>query len=169
MRKKVLGLVMAALTISTFGAFAQTEVQVESINLEQVSKDACKDKKDKKGKKDCKKGDRKGEKKKGKKGSFNAFRGIELTAEQQQQINQLKNERKAKVEAEKKASKEAKELAKKEFTASVEKILTPDQFKQYQANCDSLKLKKEARKANKMAGKDRKKAKGKPIAKAKNN
>lgn len=141
MRKKVLGLVMAALAISTFGAFAAQ--QTEQPKTEQQAP-CCKEKKG-----DQKKGDKKGHKKGDKKGhkmaqgpKLNPFTGIQLTPEQQQKIDQLKADRKAKREAGKKADKEVRKAEREKFNAEVAKILTPEQYKIYQANCDSLKAKK---------------------------
>lgn len=138
---------MAALTISTFGAFAQSETsQANAAVCEQTSNECSADtkecKKDKKDKKHCKKGERKGECK-GKKGQRqNPFQGIELTADQQQQIDALRAEMKAAKEAGKKADKEAKAEARKQYDEKIAQILTPEQFTQYKANCDKMKDRK---------------------------
>lgn len=135
MRKKAIALFMGALLFSTIGAFAQTENKGNNITCEQTS-ECCKNKKEKKDHK-------KGNKKHGQKARFNAFNGIELTAQQQQQIDALKAERKAKKEADKKQNFEQRKKDKEEFDQKVSKILTPEQFALYKANCDSLKVKKE--------------------------
>ena len=150
MRKKVLGLVIAALSFSAFGTFAQSEVQTGKASCEQTSN--CK-----KGDKNCKKVKKDGKNfKKEHKGHdskmsrINPFDGIELTAEQKQQIEALKAERKAKMgkekdkrEAQKKAAKEARAQEKMEFDKKVAQILTPEQYAQYQSNCQSIKTNKE--------------------------
>lgn len=139
MRKKVLALVMGALAISSIGAFAQTQVK----EAETVKKECCKKEEGKK----CDKKDKKD--RKVKKQRANAFEGINLTAEQQQQIDQLRTAQKAKMEASKKESREAKEKQRSEFTAEVEKILTPEQFAQYKANTEKIRTaKKEMKKKN---------------------
>lgn len=159
MRKKVLGLVMAALAISTFGALAQNQNTSEKVACEQTVSACCKDKKDKKDKKDRKDFAKRGDKK----AKLNPFTGIELTQEQQQQIQQLRNEKKEQHKAEKKAAKEAKLKEREAFNQSVAKILTPEQYKIYQANCDSMKtakLKKAEMKDLKREKKDFGKKKG---------
>ena len=132
MKKKVLGLLLGAMAISTFGAFAQTEQQPDNKKCEQTSHKCCKANKDKK---DLKKGDVR----KDQKGAFNPFEGIVLTAEQQQKIDNLKAERKAQKEAAKKERKEANAKERKEFDKKVEEILTPEQYKQFQSNCEKFK------------------------------
>lgn len=156
MRKKVLGLIMAAMTIGTFGALAQTE-NTNNTCTEQTQ-ECCK--KDKGDKKKCEKGDRKkGDRKKGEKGEFkkekkDLFKGIELTSEQQTQIDQLRSECKTQREADKKADKEAKKEAREkqrtEFNAGVEKILTPEQYKIYQTNCENIKASRKEKAHKKM-------------------
>lgn len=140
MKNKVLGLVIVALGFSTFGAFAQsTEKNNECTQTEVCTKECHKDKKDKKDKKLRKE-------------RFSPFAGIELTPEQQQSLDKLRADRKAQKEADKKAKKEAAKKDREQFNADVEKILTPEQFKQYQANCDSMKNFRgaHAKKAHKM-------------------
>lgn len=133
MRKKVLGLLMAAMAISTIGAFAQSENTTET-TVCTAQKGECQ--KEGKGKKCHKKGDRKAK--------MNAFEGIELTQEQQQQIAQLKAECKAKKEADKAEKKKAKAEARAQFNEKVSQILTPEQYAQYKANCDSIKANKKS-------------------------
>lgn len=155
MRKKVLGLVMAALTISSIGAFAQNQTSDNKPACEQTS-ECHKGKKDGKCKKDGKKdGKKKGDRKHGDKvDGLNPFEGIQLTSEQQQKVDALKAERKAKMkaekgkkEADKQAAKEARQQEKAQFDAQVAEILTPEQYTQYQSNCDSIKAKKQRMKA----------------------
>lgn len=144
MRKNILGLVMAALAFSTIGAYAQSEKQ--TVCTEQTQK-CCKEKKN------HKKGEYKGDKKKRNHAKFNPFTGIQLSAEQQSQLDQLKADRKAKKEADKADKKAAQKREREEYNAAVEKILTPEQFKQYKANCDSmsnLRLEKVKNKMNKV-------------------
>lgn len=155
MRKKVLGLVMAAMAISTIGAFAQTEVQNTKAACEQTAANCNKDKGD------CKKGKKgaKGDFKKGKKERVSPFAGIQLTETQQAQIDALKAERKADKEKAKKADKEARAEAKKQFDTKLAQILTPEQYAQYQSNCEAKKAAKKdkmQKKVKKMhkAGKD---------------
>lgn len=126
---------MAALAISTFGAFAQTEATAATTECqEQVCKSGEKKchkegaHKGKFGKKDFKKGDRvKGQR-------VSPFNGIELTAEQKTQLDNLRAEQKAARQANKEASKEARAEERKQFDEAVAKILTPEQYKQYEAN-----------------------------------
>lgn len=136
MKKKVLGLVMAALTISTIGAFAAPQSpEGQQTRTEQVARGEKKDKKDRKAKHKKERRDKKHR-------MGNPFEGIQVTAEQQQQLDALKAERKAKREADKKAQKEAKAQERQQFEARVAQILTPEQFAQYKANCDSMKVKR---------------------------
>ena len=132
MRKKVLSLIVAAMTIGTLGAFAQSETT--NPTCEKATSECCiQGNKEFKGKHD---GKRKFDKKRK---DFNPFEGIELTAEQQQQISALKEERKAQKEADKKAKKEACAQQKKQFDEKVASNLTPEQYAQYQANCEKRK------------------------------
>lgn len=150
MRKNVLGLIMAALAISSFGAFAQNETANSSATCQQTTA-TCKNTdgecaKNKKDGKKCKK-DGKKLKKDGKKGNarmqrMNPFDGIQLTAEQQAKLDALKAERKASKEAAKKASKEARQAERKQFDEKVAKILTPEQYAQYEKNKKAQKVKK---------------------------
>lgn len=154
MRKNILGLVVAALAFSTFGAFAQQETtSKEGVKTEQCCKhkDGKKDgkKECKKDSKDCKKGKdgkRKFDGKRERPNRMNPFTGIGLTAEQQQKIDQLRAEQKAKSESRNKESKEARKKDREAFNASVEKILTPEQYAKYKANCDSIKAHKQKHK-----------------------
>lgn len=156
MKKKVLGFVMAALAISTIGAYAQTPAQ-ECTSTEQCQKTCNKDKKDKK--------DRKSGMRKGNPDRMNAFEGIELTADQQTKIQKLRAEQKANrmadKEAKKAAKKEAKEQSRKEYNEAVAKILTPEQYAQYQANCEKMKAQKKEKKDRKKEGKGDRAAKAK--------
>lgn len=156
MRKKVLGLVMAALAISTFGAFAQTETQQTKPSCEQTA--TCK-----KDKKECRKGE--GKHKKGPRmGSEkkNPFEGIQLTEQQTQQLEQLKAERKAQKESDEKNRKEAREQERKAYNEKIAKILTPEQYAQYEENCRKMKAAKadkkkvKAERMKKKPGKDAK-------------
>lgn len=164
MKKKTLGLVMALLTIGSFSAFAQSETSNKTnCTTEQSctasSEKECKKegkKKCKENKKECKKNKdckKKGERVKGegdqakKKMQKNPFNGIQLTPDQQQKIDNLRAERKSQKEANKEARKNltpeerkaAKKQAREQFNAEVAKILTPDQFKQYEENCKKAK------------------------------
>lgn len=131
MKKKILALVICALGISTIGAFAQTE-----------KKESCKAKteccKEHKGKKFAGKGD----KKKGH-AKMNPFEGIELAADQQQKISDLRAQQKTNKEAEKKAAKESRKKAREEFNTQLATILTPEQMAAYNANCDTIRAKKQ--------------------------
>lgn len=134
MRKKILGLVMAALAIGTVGAYAQTESQCSSASCTSTEKQCKKEKKEK-----ChKKGPRQER--------VDPFTGIQLTQEQQQKLDNLKAERKAKKEAAKKEEKQAKAAEKKQFDAQVAEILTPEQYNQYKANCETIKAQKKEKK-----------------------
>ncbi|MCH5217255.1 MAG: hypothetical protein J1F07_01665 [Muribaculaceae bacterium] len=143
MRKKVLGLVMAALAISTIGAFAQSQPQAKA--QQEQTADCCKkDKKDHK----------KGHKKSGKKDRVSPFNGIQLTAEQQQKIDQLKADRKTRKEA-------AKAQDRQNYQDALAQILTPEQFQQYKDNCAKIAKGKRA----KAHGNVKNHAKAEPIAK----
>ena len=140
MRKKVLGLVMAALAISSIGVFAQNDAQK---NCNKQQKECCKEKKEKRGERGGKKEAR-----------LNPFTGITLSADQQQQIDQLKAERKAEQKEAKAAKKNAMEQERQAYDASIAKILTPEQYKQYEsnkANIRAAKQEKMKRKIEKMA------------------
>lgn len=146
MRKKLLGLAMAAFMFSSFGAFAQSP-DASAVSQKASTEQCCKDKK---------KGDKKkGDKKKNKDGRNKAhkervtpFAGINLTPEQQKQIDALRAEQlasaKADKEAKKEAMKQARILKNKEFETAVSKILTPEQFAQFKNNCDTIKALKHA-------------------------
>ena len=142
MTKKVLALVVAALGFSTIGAFAATGNQGQPQTEQTATCDKAKKGECKKEGKKCHKGDKKDDKKfdkRAKRPQVNPFNGIELTPDQKQKIDQLKADRKAKREADKKAGKEARKAEREQFNAEVAKILTPDQYNQYQLNCDSIK------------------------------
>lgn len=167
MKKKVLALVVAVLALGSTSVFAQSQSQ----SCPPQQKECCKDKKDKKDRKDKK--DKKGNKKHG-----NPFEGIQLTPEQQQQIDNLRAEQKAQKKANreagkelsKEARKEAKTKARQEFDAKVQKILTPEQYAQFKKNCEAQKAKKEMKKKDKKerAGKkDKGASKGKERAQLK--
>ena len=136
MRKKVLGLFMAAIAVSTIGAFAQNDNQQ---TREQIKKECCKEKKECTKDKKCKKDHKMRE---GKKEKLNPFAGIELTAEQQKQLEQLKADRKAKREAAKETKKQAFEQERKAFDAEIAKILSPDQYKQYESTKANMRAHK---------------------------
>lgn len=143
MKKKVLGLVMAALAISSIGAFAQNDAQQ---NRAQTQKECCKEGKGKKGKKECK-GD------KSRKGaqSNKAFEGIQLTADQQQKIEELKANRKANIEKLKATQKNAYEQERKNFDNELAKVLTPEQYKQYESNKAAISARKQEKMKKKLA------------------
>ena len=115
---------MAALAISTFGAFAQTETRQGNAACEQTT-ECCKTKKE-------------GREKKG----AGLFNGIELTPEQQQQVDALKAERKAAKQSREKANKEAKAQEKKAYDEKLAQILTPEQYAQYKANAQKIEDRK---------------------------
>ncbi len=124
----------------------------------------CKCDKDRK----CKKGGKSDFKSHGKKGKLDKrkagkidrgqrqnllFKGITLSEQQQQQLNALCekqcSERKAEMTQMKKEKSEQKALKAQQYKLKseaydkeVEKILTPDQMKQYQANEESMKVNK---------------------------
>ena len=135
MKKKVLALVVCALGISTIGAFAQTESAQKS---EQKTEQCCKSKE---GKKQHKGDFAKGDRKKGDRGKLNPFNGIQLTADQQQKISDLRAAQKTQREADKKMAKEARKQEREKFNAEVGKILTPEQMTIYNENCKALKAK----------------------------
>lgn len=125
MKKKLLALVMGALVLGSVNVMAQSEPKAAKVEAQCT--------KAKEVKRDCKKGERR---------DLNPFTGIQLTQEQQAQLDNLRQQRKDQKEEAKKAEKEAKAKNREAFNAEVAKILTPDQFAQYKANCDSLKARK---------------------------
>ena len=129
MKKTILALAFAVISLGTISAFAQTESSAPQ-QCEQTQKPCCKGEKGKK-----KHGDRQ-------QSRVSPFQGIELTAEQQQQIDKLRAERRAKADEAKKAKKEAKAQERSDFDNAVAQILTPEQYAQYKANCDSIKAKR---------------------------
>lgn len=148
MRKKVLGLMMAALAISTIGASAQTE----TTPVAPIKKECCKEKKEytkekkelcpvKEGKKEISKDVKKHVVRDAAKPRFNPFEGIELTPDQQQKLDKLKAERKSRNEANKKATQEQMKQEQEEYTNSVISILTPEQATIYKANIEKRKAK----------------------------
>ena len=147
MRKKVLGLVMAALAISSIGAFAQSESQQ---TREEVKKECCKEKKEKKeckeGKKDRKDGNKDRKNKKMRDGKKEArikpFDGIQLTEAQQAQISQLKKNRKENFKKVKAAQKQDFVKEREAFDQEVAKVLTPEQYKVYETNRDNIRAQK---------------------------
>lgn len=144
MRKKILGLSLAMFALTSISAMAQNQEEVTVINANQETICCVKENNDKckkTDKKDCKakagKIDKKGNKK------FDLFRGIELTEVQKAKIKNLKESMKASRKAEKEAKKETRAKERENFNAQLATILTPEQMAQYNANRDSLKVKKE--------------------------
>ena len=127
MRKKLLGLLMAAFAITSISAFAQAPANNETAPC-------CQNKPAKNGKK--------GDRMKFKEGKTDLFEGIQLNDNQRQQIDQLNAERKAAKkaakEAAKNAQKEARTQERETYNDSLAKILTPEQFAQYEANCKEM-------------------------------
>lgn len=77
--------------------------------------------------------------KKGRLAAINPFAGIELTPEQQASVNKLKEDRretmkKAREDMEKKTDK-----ANEKFSSKLKKILTPEQYAQYEQNKEKMK------------------------------
>ena len=130
MKKKILGLALAAFMFGFVGANAQTE-NTNCNKTEQTCKQECK--KDKGDKKECKKD------KARKKSKMNPMNGIDLTPQQEQQIEQLKAEQQAQREKDKQYTREAVEKRREAYNAGLEKILTPEQYQQYQSNLDGMK------------------------------
>ena len=133
MKKKILALVLGALSISTIGAFAQTP---NTTPAQQTETQCCKEKKDKKDHK----GKKEGRKEKGER--MNPFAGIQLTPEQKTQIDNLRAQQRAQRESGKEAMKEKRAQERQAFNDAVAKILTPEQYTQYVSNCELVKMKK---------------------------
>ena len=164
MRKKFLGIALAITAIISGTAYAQNQndasqkqVQTECNKKSKENKKGKKDKKDKKEKGDKKtKASKEGKsmkERKADKQAFNPFEGIQLTTEQQQKLQSLKQsmaiakpekkaqegrkkdlteEQKKQLKAEaknKKAEMKAKKAeAKKTYLAGVKEVLTPQQY-----------------------------------------
>lgn len=82
--------------------------------------------------------------------------GIELSADQQQKMQSFREQQKAdrqKVKAEA-ASKNAKDREKRmaAYDKEMKKILTPEQYKQYEANKEAMKTRRDAQKARQSKG-----------------
>lgn len=125
-RFKIAGAALLMFAVA-FGASAQTETSVCKENKE-CAKHACKD-----GKK-CDRKVREGNRCAG------MFEGIDLTPEQQAQIDQLVSECKERGEAnrveKKAASLEQRKNEHAELQSKVEKILTPEQYAIFKGNMD---------------------------------
>lgn len=134
MKKKILALVIGALAFSTIGAFAQSETSQKT----PVQKEAkcCKEKKDKDGHHNGK------DRKKGHGERINPFDGIQLSAEQQKKIEDLRAERRSQREADTTKAKEARKAQREEYNKKLTEILTPEQMAQYKTNCESIKARK---------------------------
>ncbi|MCM1319872.1 MAG: hypothetical protein NC217_05775 [Muribaculaceae bacterium] len=92
-----------------------------------------------------------GNKKSGKKDRLNPFQGIELTAEQQAKLDNLKKKDAEQRDKNKeKVAKERKERMEK-HDKEIKNILTPAQYQQYEANKQAMK---DVRKAQKDGKKD---------------
>lgn len=152
MRKKVLGLILSTVLFSTIGAFAQEKKDVV-VNGDKIET-TCKQ-----GKRICNKAH---------KPRINPFEGIQLTAEQQNAIDKLRQDRKVKREADKLAHKEAKKKIKEDFNSEVEKILTPEQYQQYKTNCENIALHRQDKMKKKVAKRDSEKKGDKKKDKKKN-
>lgn len=137
---------MAALALTSTAAFAQDANKENCPKKEHCQKADCK----KDGKKECK--------------SLKLFSGIELSADQQKQLDQLCSQRQENKKADKKARLEAKKQERQDFDDAVAKILTPEQYTLYKANCAKVKEKhdgmKDKRDKTRKNGKGEKKGKG---------
>lgn len=112
---------------------------------------------DKKDKKDFKKGDRRG-------GKRNPFKGIELSAEQKAKIEQLREKGKAEVQKVETEARTKKDKLREDFDNDLKKILTPEQWTQYEKNRNENKQMKQGkadRKHGEKAGKKGDHKKGK--------
>ena len=83
------------------------------------------------------------------------FAGIDLTPDQQQKLDQLREERKANNKAAKEAKKEAKANERKAYDNSIAQILTPEQYKQYESNKANLRAHKQAKMKKRLDNKAR--------------
>lgn len=135
MKKTVVTLTLAVVTLFGFSAFAQQQDNTKC-NKENTEK-CCKSEKGKK----CERGDRP---------RFNPFEGIQLTAEQQSKIDLLKQECQAKRQEMKKDYKQKsddrknavsreermkqRQQFKRDQLAKIKAILTPEQYVQFLEN-----------------------------------
>lgn len=99
-------------------------------------------------------GDKKvGKGKKGSKERMNPMAGINLTDAQKDKLKELRKEQKASVEKIDKEARAKKEKARAEFDKDLKKVLTPEQYAQYEANKAKAQEMRTAKKANKESGK----------------
>lgn len=155
MKKTILTLALAILTLSGANVMAQSVSAQQNDKTEQCAKKGkCdKAKKDKCDKKDCKKGE-KGNKP-GRKGpkapkGDNLMQGITLTTEQQQKIDKIKADTKSEFAKIKEDTQKDRDKVMEKSRKEIEKVLTKEQRVQYESN---LKMMKERQQLKKEGGK----------------
>lgn len=135
MKKIILPLAFAAFMGMTMNAQTNNSVKNAETGCCQKQEQCCKNdgkKCDKQAKKD---GQKKGDmSRRGGKERFNPFQGIELTADQQAKLQNLREERKLADQKKSEDRKAEKAEQKKQFNEKVKSILTPEQYAQYEKN-----------------------------------
>lgn len=115
MKKKIFGLALALMTVGTLSSFAA------NTNDKKCDKQDCQKQQCDKKAGECKKGDRQ---------CLNPFEGLNLTADQQSKLNELKESccKARKDNKDNKADRVDPRQAKRDFLAKVKGILTPEQY-----------------------------------------
>lgn len=165
MKKTILSLAIALISLGGLSAAAQTVSTQTTCKTEQCQGKNDKQKKECKGDKD---GDRKGCKKEkgkctardGRRGNKKmkgnpAMQGITLTAEQQQKVDKIRDDAKKDLAKIKEDSKKDRQKVMSKVDSEISKVLTAEQRVQFEANQKAI----QARKAARMEG-DKLKAKG---------
>ncbi|MBD5180455.1 MAG: hypothetical protein HDT01_04065 [Bacteroidales bacterium] len=162
MKKKVLSLAIALIATGAVMSAQTAQTSDNTTKTEQTEK-KCNKKDGEKccNNKDAKKGNKKGHKnhsmnkgnKQGKRPDM--FQGIELTADQQTALKNLREQNRKDSEQAKQERKAMDQKAREERMAKrdaeLKKILTPEQYTKYQANIEELK----AKRANRQGGERR--------------
>ena len=163
MKKTILTLAIAVLSggISSIAQTTQSSQQTQATECAANGKDCKKDAKcDKRNKKDKCKGDRKcdrkghkGDRKGGKRGEWsgtnvcrNLFEGIQLTPDQQQKIEKIRETTKSDLAKVKSDAREDRQKVMDRSKKDIEKVLTAEQRVQYEANLKAAEAQRDAKK-----------------------
>ncbi len=151
MKKNFLAVAIALIgTCMAVSAQTPSNTTDNTTNTEQTtSKNQKKNKNDKSNKKDRREFDKRP----------NPFEGIELTAQQQEAIKNLRQEQMAQAQAQREKAKTDREAAKvereqamKEMDDKIKNILTAEQYTQYQQNIEKMKAERGNRPQNGQRG-----------------
>ncbi|MDE6268127.1 MAG: DUF1682 domain-containing protein [Muribaculaceae bacterium] len=134
MKKIILPLAFAAFIGMTMNAQTNNSVKNAENGCCQKQEQCCKTDGKKCEKEAKKEGHKKGDMRHGGKERFNPFQGIELTADQQTQLQNLREERKLADRKKSEDRKAEKAEQKKQYNEKVKSILTPEQYAQYEKN-----------------------------------